>query len=386
MSSDELRDSRGMPQPGFIIEHQSSDHKWKVLRNIYSGPFSDVYVVADVATNEKYAMKCERQEGNSRPVLKLDVLVLMATKGLKGFPKFVAAGRTDVYRYCIMQLVGPDLGRLRRTRPERRFSIATALQILGQTLRRLEDLHNCGWLCRDVKAPNFCIGIGEHESTVYILDFGFARKFVDKEGKIIPPRSAAALMGTFQYCAVSAHSHKDQCARDDLESWFYMAVELLKGPLPWASIDGHKNHKLIGDAKVEIRTEPARSQFFEGVPKQFNEILTILDATSFYDRPDYKRLGDLLAEAAAENKVTLKEPLDWQNNERMQQKAIFVGELGESHQASAKLDAKDNPNESMDIEFDELPTKDLSKSHSGEKCDSNDTKSTSSGARKKQKN
>uniref|UniRef100_A0A1I7U539 Protein kinase domain-containing protein n=1 Tax=Caenorhabditis tropicalis TaxID=1561998 RepID=A0A1I7U539_9PELO len=385
--SEQLRDSRGMPQPGFIIEHQNSDHKWKVLRNIYSGPFSDVYVVADIATNEKYAMKCERQEGNSRPVLKLDVMVLMATKGIKGFPKFVAAGRTEVYRYCIMQLVGPDLGRLRRTRPERRFSLPTALQILGQTLQRLEDLHNCGWLCRDVKAPNFCIGIGENESTVYILDFGFARKFVDKDGNIIPPRSAAALMGTFQYCAVSAHSHKDQCARDDLESWFYMAIELLKGPLPWANIDGHKNHKLIGDAKVEMRTEPARSEFFEGVPKQFNEILTILDSTTFFDRPDYKKIGELLAEAALENQVTLKEPLDWQNNERMQQKAIFVGELGESHQASAKLDAKDNPNESMDIEFDELPEKEpVSKSVSAEKTCLKDTVTAKIETRKSSKN
>lgn len=51
----------------------------------------------------------------------------------------------------------------------------------------------------------------------------------------------------------------------------------------------------------------------------------------------------------------MKEPMDWQDNQRMQEKANFVGELGESHQASAKLDAKDNPNESMDIEFDERP-------------------------------
>lgn len=87
-------------------------------------------------------------------------------------------------------------------------------------------------------------------------------------------------MGTFQYCAVSAHSHKDQCARDDLESWFYMAIELLKGPLPWATMDGHKNHKQIGEAKVAIRNEPDRSKFFEGVPKQFDEILTLLDKTT----------------------------------------------------------------------------------------------------------
>ncbi|CAI5448153.1 unnamed protein product [Caenorhabditis angaria] len=349
----EQADNRGMPQPGFIIEHQNSDHKWKVLRNIYSGPFSDVYVVSDMNTDEHYAMKCERQIGNSRPVLKLDVMVLMATKGIRGFPQFQAAGRTEIYRYCIMQLVGPDLGRLRRTRPDRRFSIATSLQILEQTLKRLEDLHDAGWLCRDVKAPNFAIGVGINEGTVYMLDFGFARKFKDKEGKIIPPRPAAALMGTFQYCAVSAHSHKDQCTRDDLESWFYMAIEMLKGPLPWAHIDGHKNHKLIGEQKMEMRKEPEKTKFFEGVPKQFREIFDIIEATDFFDRPKYSRLRELLIEAAKEHDISMIEPMDWMSNKRMKLKANFVGELGESHQASAKLDAdKTQDNEAMDIEFE----------------------------------
>ena len=37
-----------------------------------------------------------------------------------GFPRMVAAGRTAVYKYAIMQLVGPDLGKLRRAMPAKR--------------------------------------------------------------------------------------------------------------------------------------------------------------------------------------------------------------------------------------------------------------------------
>ncbi|PIO74641.1 hypothetical protein TELCIR_03341 [Teladorsagia circumcincta] len=80
-------------QIGMIITHKVG--RWKVVRNIASGPFSEVFVVVD-ADNEKakYAMKCERQEGNQR------------------------------------------------------FSVPTALRVLQQTLRRLEVLHDAGWLCR----------------------------------------------------------------------------------------------------------------------------------------------------------------------------------------------------------------------------------------------
>ncbi|RCN33073.1 hypothetical protein ANCCAN_21111, partial [Ancylostoma caninum] len=128
-----------------------------------------------------------------------------------------------------MQLVGPDLGKLRRSLIDKRFSVPTALRVLQQTLRRLEVLHDAGWLCRDVKAPNFAIGIGNESSVIYMLDFGFARKYKEANGEIIPPRSAAALLGTFQYTPLASHNHKDQAPKDDLESWFYMAAELLKG-------------------------------------------------------------------------------------------------------------------------------------------------------------
>ncbi|KAK5976793.1 putative serine/threonine-protein kinase, partial [Trichostrongylus colubriformis] len=184
-------------QIGMIITHKVG--RWKVLRNIASGPFSEVFVVVDADNNKtKYAMKCEKQEGNQRPVLKLDVMVLMSVKGSVGFPLFIAAGRTKIYRYCVMQLVGPDLGKLRRSLVAKRFSVPTALRVLQQTLRRLEVLHDAGWLCRDVKAPNFAVGLGHENSIIYMLDFGFARKYKDANGQIYPPREAAALLGTFQ--------------------------------------------------------------------------------------------------------------------------------------------------------------------------------------------
>ncbi|VDO70434.1 unnamed protein product [Heligmosomoides polygyrus] len=264
-----------------VITHKVG--RWKVLRNIASGPFSDVFIVADEENNKaKYAMKCEKLEGNQRPVLKLDVMVLMAVKGSVGFPLFIAAGRTNTYRYCVMQLVGPDLGKLRRSLLiPFRFSVPTALRVLQQTLRRLEVLHDAGWLCRDVKAPNFAIGLGNESGVIYMLDFGFARKYKEANGEIIPPREAAALLGTFQYTSLASHGHRDQAPKDDLESWFYMAAELLKGPLPWSKIDGHKEHHIIAAKKMYIRAE-GRADFIEGMPPEFNIILSMIDDMGLY--------------------------------------------------------------------------------------------------------
>ncbi|CAI4223812.1 unnamed protein product [Auanema sp. JU1783] len=318
---------------GKTVEH-TIQGKFKILRHIYEGPFSDVFIVSALNLNHKeYAMKTEKQEGNSRPVLRLDVLVLMDLKGVVGFPKFIASGQTNFTRYCIMQLIGPDLGKLRRTLKEKKFSASTSLRILQQTLMRIETLHDAGWLSRDIKAPNFAIGVGQETSLIYMLDFGFSRKYLTANKVIVPARSSAALLGTFQYTSLASHEHKDQGRKDDLESWFYMAVELFKGPLPWSSINGHKDHQLIANWKKSIRNEK-RNEFLRNIPAQFNQILNIIDEASFYDRPNYNKIQNLLQEAAKEWKLSLEESFEWEGNNRMIKKAFYVKELGESHLAS----------------------------------------------------
>lgn len=309
---------------------------WTVLKMLASGPFSDVYMVKD-DKGKRYAMKCEKEGEEIRRALKLDVMVLKTVLGRNGFPRFMAAGRTDYYKYCVMQLVGPDLGKLRRSLPDRKFSPATALNVLQQTLHRLESLHDAGWLCRDVKAPNFAIGLGQEEGTIYMLDFGFARKYRDPSGKILPPREKVALMGTFQYAPLSSHENKEQGRKDDLESWLYMAFELLTGTLPWANFD---NHELMAEYKRSLRRKE-RATFFRELPPEFDHIMTMLDGYSYWDRPDYDKLQGLLVHAAQHLDASLKDPLDWQKNKRLLRKAEHVGELGESHLASAKLEQEE---------------------------------------------
>ena len=64
MSSNEQRDPV-MPEIGTSIIHPE-EGEFKILKNLASGPFSDVYKVLHVLSNECYAMKVEREEGTIR--------------------------------------------------------------------------------------------------------------------------------------------------------------------------------------------------------------------------------------------------------------------------------------------------------------------------------
>lgn len=78
-----------------------------------------------------------------------------------------------------------------------------------------------------------------------MIDFGLARKYVDqvdfvnpiyhsfKNKNVIPARKDVGWRGTTRYGSLQAHLKQDLGRKDDLESWFYMLVELTKGALPW---------------------------------------------------------------------------------------------------------------------------------------------------------
>jgi tau tubulin kinase len=336
-----------MPQVGGTITHPEHG-QFKILKSLASGPFSDVFKVLHVQKNERYAMKCEREEGNIRPVLKLDVYVLTQmgknSHGI-GFPKLICAGRTGYYKYAIMQLVGADLGRLRRAMPDKRFTETTSVLVALQTLNRIETLHDLGWLCRDIKSPNFAIGRGNEAGTVFMLDFGFARRYKDNSGNLLPPRNAAALLGTIHYAPLASHYNQEQCRKDDLESWLYMVIEMAAGSLPWANMDALKQHKMIAEAKKFARTA-GRAQLFEGCPKEYDELMDVIDNIGFYERPNYHKLASILEAAVDRLKIDRYAQLDWQlPGYDLIKRADHIGDLGESNLLSMRLkEAKSEEN------------------------------------------
>ncbi|KAF8370302.1 hypothetical protein PRIPAC_76731 [Pristionchus pacificus] len=299
-SSSSTMSAEGEEEEPALPQHDLG--KWRVLRNIASGPFSDVFIVSDIYdSRQKYAIKVEKQHGNIRAVLKLDVMVLscMQRRNAIGFPRMIAAGRTSAYKYLVMQMLGP--GKLRRSLPEKQFSLATALKVALQTVDRLHALHDARWLCRDA------------------------------EGNCIPPRASAALVGTFQYAPLAAHAHKDQSPKDDLESWFYLHDHRThQGSTSMWWIQG-----LSPDGRLQTSNQK-RADFLSGCPEELGTIMDSIDRTQFFEEPEYELISRELRSAAA-RADDLEMPFDWQINRWMLRRAHFVGDLGESNMASERI-------------------------------------------------
>nr|CDJ85792.1 Tau-tubulin kinase 2 [Haemonchus contortus] len=273
---------------------QSEQFTWRVVKLLGSGGFGDVYKVQKVNNPDKTesAMKTEMVIGNRQMLrLKIEVVVLMkcheqTDPDRKGhFVAFVDRGKTEKFKFLVMGLVGPSLEDIRKKDLVRNYSKGTAMQCCIQTMTALRDLHGIGYLHRDIKPQNYAIGLGPKESTIYMLDFGIARKFTEGETKKVKlPRIKVHFLGTLRFASRACHKQIEQGRKDDLECWLYMCFDLFdddKG-LPWKRCE--RNEILAMKQKFFKLEIPS---CYGIVPEDFKRIVQYIDGLNYADEPDY---------------------------------------------------------------------------------------------------
>ncbi|VDN01941.1 unnamed protein product [Thelazia callipaeda] len=283
---------------------------WKIEGKLGEGAFGAVYVCSK--DGKKYALKVESVH-EKVGFLKMELTVLNTLKEqdrLRHFCTIEDKGRHNDFFYIVMTMVGKSLQELRLETQSKKFSLGTAISVGIKCLEALEDLHNIGYLHRDVKPGNFAIGRPEANElrNVYVLDFGMARLYIHADGTMRNPRALTGFRGTVKYAPLSAHILRELCRKDDVESWLYMVVELTNGKLPWRNMT---EINAIGISKKQCRRDKGVKKLFGGCPRKYIEILQICDKTKFFEMPDYNRIYTLMRNAIHDTR-SQEYPYDWE--------------------------------------------------------------------------
>lgn len=283
--------------------------KYMLGRKLGSGSFGDIYLAVHEQSGKEFAVKMESARCK-HPQLLYEAKLLRHLQGGSGIANVYYADVEGEFNVMVMDLLGPSLEDLFNY-CNRKLSLKTVLNLADQMLERVEFLHSKNFIHRDIKPDNFLIGAGKRNRTLYMIDFGLAKRYRDpRTHQHIPYKENKNLTGTARYASVNAHLGLEQSRRDDLESVGYVLMYLLIGSLPWQGLKAntkHEKYQKIMDKKMSTSIETlTKSQVSE-----FAKYFTYVKGLKFDDRPDYAYLRQLFQDLYAREGFESNGPFDW---------------------------------------------------------------------------
>ena len=259
--------------------------RYRLGKKIGTGAFGEIFEGTDIFDNSSVAIKLEHNSVKY-PQLLFEAKLLKSIPGT-GIPVMHRFGIAGEYNAMVMDLLGQNLEDLYNY-CAKNFSLKTILMITIQMIERLKHVHDNHYIHRDIKPENFLIGKDTTAKTIYLLDFGLAKRYRDEYTHIhIPLKENRNLTGTARYASCNAHNGLEQSRRDDMESIAYVILYFFRKKLPWQGLkckDKNEKHAKIKEMKMSITPE----KLFEGLPKEFADYLTMVKKLGFEDEPAYK--------------------------------------------------------------------------------------------------
>ena len=199
--------------------------------------------------------------------------------------------------------------------------------IVRAQITRLEFMHSRGVLHRDVQLGNCVIGLEPRQETIYMIDFGFSKRYLDHKQRHIANRAERSFIGNYWFSSVNVHCRGKSahaslakfelvlvvlngfsfptkyiaCSRrDDLEAAALLLLHILTpGGLSWTR-NGVPRDDAAHDRLKREKRSALPEDLARGLPEEFEEFLRYCRSLAFAEQPDYacwrKRFRELADE------------------------------------------------------------------------------------------
>ena len=320
--------------------------RYRLGKKIGTGAFGEIFEGTDIFDNSSVAIKLEHNSVKY-PQLLFEAKLLKSIPGT-GIPVMHWFGIAGEYNAMVMDLLGQNLEDLYNY-CAKNFSLKTILMITIQMIERLKHVHDNHYIHRDIKPENFLIGKDTTAKTIYLLDFGLAKRYRDEYTHIhIPLKENRNLTGTARYASCNAHNGLEQSRRDDMESIAYVILYFFRKKLPWQGLkckDKNEKHAKIKEMKMSITPE----KLFEGLPKEFADYLTMVKKLGFEDEPAYKSYIQMFNKLFKAKEFEMDYIYDWvtvKNNTNVLKDASLIQseEVSQKREEDKKVNSTIEPN------------------------------------------
>ena len=246
-------------------------HKLSQTQNVFYGK--------NIITDEEVFVKIQSKKSQNQIPnrLKNEAIILNYTKTRDGFPTLKYYSSDSENYYLILSFLDKNLSQLKKQNPNP-FSIQSILHIGIQLMERIQYFHQTLLLLhRDIKPDNIMIGFNEKASIIHLIDFGFAKKYIDFE-KHIHLRKDKEFTGTRNFASFNVLHGMEASRRDDIESIFYTVLYLFVDKETWGELNTDFTEK---ELKIELLYEKTI------LPKVLLDMFQYIRKLEFEETPDY---------------------------------------------------------------------------------------------------
>ena len=323
--------------------------KYIIDKQIGEGSFGKIFQAVHKITGEKVAIKINFHE-NEKTILKNEARIYTILGDIKGVPKMRNFGMDGSYNFMVMDILGPSLLDLKNdygntlhkentlrkentlhkenTLNKETLSLKTVLSLGLQMLRRIESIHDKGFIHRDIKPDNFLFGSERYPHVLYIIDFGLTKKyckFIDIDNAAsshdighISCETGRPITGTERYVSVNVHDGLTPSRRDDMESIGYIMIYLSGGYLPWSVKENDSGSKNDTSSLPDVRNMKRGIGHWildNNLPTEYITYIEYCRNLTFDERPDYNYLRTLLLNLFKQKQFTIDNHFEWNTRE-----------------------------------------------------------------------
>lgn len=254
--------------------------KYKLIEKIGEGSFGSIYKGQNIRTGEYVAIKIESIRSNTK-LLKNESIIYQYLNNSIGIPSVKWFGKDTNNYYMVLNLLGVSLQTLKNKYSK--LSLIIVLKIGIQIVNLLKTIHNKGLVHRDIKPDNFLFGLKDKTQSIYIIDFGFCKSYM-QDNKHVSLKHTHNLIGSKMYASINAHNFIELSRRDDLESLGYMLTYFYLDGLPW------QNFEISNTEIINLKQNIINSNNLPDILINYLKYVTTLQ---FDETPDYNIINEM---------------------------------------------------------------------------------------------
>jgi len=272
-------------------------NKYNLIDKISEGSFGTVFRAENIRTKDIVAIKFENKSEQIKS-LKNEAKIYQYLGKLNGFPQIKTFGTTNKVNYLVMDLLGNSLVSI--ITYYKALCLKTVLVLGIQIIKRIQSFHEKYLLHRDIKPSNFLFGQDADTNKLYLVDFGFAKRY-NFNGKHIEKKKIRNIIGSPNFVSLNIHYNIEPSRRDDIESCIYIILTMLFGKLEWFD---KTNLNEIAQLKKQIIS-------IEEVPSFIKIMLYYVRSIKFDETPNYDYLINLMVKEFNTNNFKNDAKYEW---------------------------------------------------------------------------